>query len=100
MRIWFKNTVSETGSFTGGIWDDGLFYDDAGVWNDSGVANNGVVRIYADGVLRFTRQLRSTGEFMRLPSGFKAQFWEVELESDLTVTSIELATSAKELANA
>lgn len=60
----------------------------------------GIVRIYADGILRFSRELRSTGEFMRLPSGFKSQFWEVEIEARVKLTSIELATSAKELANA
>ncbi len=60
----------------------------------------GIVRIYADGILRFSRELRSTGEFMRLPSGFKAQFWEVEIEARVKLTSVELATSAKELANA
>lgn len=57
----------------------------------------GIVRVYADGVLRFSRELRSTGEFMRLPSGFKAQFWQIEIEGRVQVSEIEAATTAKEL---
>lgn len=59
----------------------------------------GLVRVYADGVLRFTRELRKSGEFFRLPSGFKATFWEVEVEARVRLNSIEMATSAKELMN-
>ena len=57
----------------------------------------GLARVYADGKLRFTRELRSSGAMFRLPSGFKAQFWQVEIEARVKVLSIELATSAKEL---
>lgn len=57
----------------------------------------GLARVYADGVLRFTRELRSSGAMFRLPSGFKAQFWQVEIEARVKILSIELATSAKEL---
>lgn len=59
----------------------------------------GLVRVYADGVLRFTRELRKSGEFFRLPSGFKATFWEVEVEARVRLNSIEMATSAVELKN-
>ncbi len=57
----------------------------------------GIVRVYADGELKFTRELRTSGEIMRLPSGFKATFWEVEVEARVQIKSIELATTAKEL---
>ena len=59
----------------------------------------GLVRVYADGRLVMTRELRSDGEFMRTPSGFKATYWQIEVEARVKVTSIELATVAKELAN-
>lgn len=66
------------------------------VWfNDTG--GESVVRVYADNVLRFTRPMLTSGEFMRLPSGFKAQLWEVEIEGSHNVTMIEMATAAKEL---
>lgn len=59
----------------------------------------GTVRVYADNRLVFTRPLVSSGEFMRLPSGFRATYWQVEVEGVVPVYSIEFATSAKELAN-
>jgi hypothetical protein len=57
----------------------------------------GLARVYADGALKFTRELRSSGEIFRLPSGFKAQFWQVEIEARIKTTSVEIATAAKEL---
>lgn len=60
----------------------------------------GVVRVYADGVLRFTRQLTTSGEVMRLPSGFKASFWQIELETYVDVLSVQMATSMKALVGA
>lgn len=59
----------------------------------------GLVRVYADGNLVMTRELREDGEFMRLPSGFKAQHWQVEVEARVRVNEIEFATTAKELIN-
>jgi hypothetical protein len=57
----------------------------------------GTVRVYADDALKFTRELRTSGEIMRLPSGFKADFWQVEFETSLKIHSFQMATSAKEL---
>lgn len=57
----------------------------------------GIVRVFADGRLCMARELRKTGEFWRLPSGFKAAFWQIEVESRVKLESIEIATSAKEL---
>lgn len=59
----------------------------------------GLVRVYADDRLVMTRELRTNGEFMRTPSGFKASDWKVEVETRVKITSIELATFAKELAS-
>jgi hypothetical protein len=57
----------------------------------------GLVRVYCDGVLRFTRELRSSGEIMKLPSGFKATYWQIEIEARVRIKSVEIATTAKEL---
>lgn len=57
----------------------------------------GLARVYADDVLKFTREIRSTGEIFRLPSGFKATYWQVEIEARVELLSVELATTAKEL---
>jgi hypothetical protein len=59
----------------------------------------GLVRVYADGNLVMTRELRTDGEFMRLPSGFKASTYQVEIEARVKIISVEMATSAKELLN-
>jgi hypothetical protein len=58
----------------------------------------GLVRVYADGNLVCTRELRESGELMRIPSGFTADFWQFEIEGRVDVLSLQAATSAKELA--
>lgn len=57
----------------------------------------GVLRVYADGRLVLTRELVRSGDMIRLPSGFKAQFWQVEIEARAKVYSVQMGTSAKEL---
>lgn len=57
----------------------------------------GLVRAYADGRLVMTREMRTSGEIMKLPSGFKAAFWQFEVESNVFIYSLEIAGSAKEL---
>lgn len=99
----------------------GSFIDNFQLWDSSGSSNNnwtggggsgggtssscsalasgvlGTVRLYADGQLVFERQLVKSGEQFRLPSGFKAQFWQLEFEARVKVFSVQMATSAKEL---
>lgn len=57
----------------------------------------GVVRVYADGRLVVVRELRTSGEIFKLPSGFKGTYWEIEIEARIEVFSVEMATTAKEL---
>ncbi len=57
----------------------------------------GLFRVYADSRLIMTRELRTSGELMRLPSGFKASYWQFEIESRVRVLSFQVATSVKEL---
>lgn len=58
----------------------------------------GLVRVYAGGQLILCYELRTTGELMRLPSGFKHEFWQFEIEARVKVYNIQVASSAKELA--
>jgi len=44
-----------------------------------------------------TRELRTSGVIMKLPSGFKADYWQFELETRVIVLSLQAATSVKEL---
>jgi hypothetical protein len=57
----------------------------------------GLVRIYADGRLVNTREIRKSGELMRIKSGYKAVFWQWEIEAQVNVTGLHVATSVKEL---
>lgn len=57
----------------------------------------GILRIYADGKLWTTRELRTSGELLRIYSGTQAEAWEFELEGRVIVSNIQIATSVKEL---
>lgn len=58
----------------------------------SGMVNIGV---FADGVK--VAQITRTNTPVRLPSGFKARKWEIDVSSNVTVTRIVMATSIDEL---
>lgn len=55
------------------------------------------LRVYADGVLRHTQTVANREPF-RLPSGFMATRWELEVEGVQAVQSVTMATSIAELA--
>lgn len=54
------------------------------------------VRVWADGVLRDTRTLTASGQY-GIPSGFTADFWQVEVETTGAVQGVVLAESFEEL---
>ena len=58
------------------------------------------MRVYADDRLVMTREIRKSGELMRLPSGFKADYWQIEFETVVRINSVQFATSVKELLKA
>lgn len=53
-------------------------------------------RLYADGVLKHTKTVASRNPF-RLPSGFLAMDWQIEIEGTDAVQSAAIATSVAEL---
>jgi len=53
------------------------------------------MRVYADGGLKHTTTTRNAPG--RLPSGFLAREWEIELEGDATVYGVALASTMEEL---
>lgn len=57
----------------------------------------GLVRVYADDRHIFTRELRSSGELMKLPGGFKATYWQFEFEARVEIRNLQFASTAKEL---
>jgi hypothetical protein len=57
----------------------------------------GIVRVYADDELFTTREIRRSGELLRIHSGIKAEAWAFEVESRVQISNWQIATSAKEL---
>ena len=55
------------------------------------------LRLYADGALKATKTVASATPF-RLPSGYLARTWQIELEGTTAVQSAAIATSMAELA--
>lgn len=53
------------------------------------------VNVYADGVLRASATL--TGQMLRLPAGFKARKWEIDVYGSARVQQIAIATTVTEL---
>lgn len=60
----------------------------------------GWVRVYADGRKVLDRELTVSGRVDRIPSGYKAEYWVIEIEARVRVMSIEFAGTARELVSA
>lgn len=97
MRIFYDEDTPIDGPMTSGIWDDTVIWDDSAFWYDDPTNTYGTVKVYADDRLAFTRDLRESGELMRLPSGFKAMYWQIRIEARVRLKAIEVAAAAKEL---
>jgi hypothetical protein len=57
----------------------------------------GVVRVFADERLVQTFELRSSGELIRMPSGFKAEFWQFEIAARVEITSVQISDTVEAL---
>jgi hypothetical protein len=57
----------------------------------------GIIRVYADGNLFTTRELRKSGELLRIYSGSAVELWQFELEGRVNVSNLQVATSVREL---
>jgi hypothetical protein len=62
----------------------------------SGLEESAVLNVYADGTLRASLNV-TPNLVQRLPSGFKAHTWQLELLGNLRVYSMAMATTAREL---
>ena len=60
----------------------------------------GLLRLYADGRHVMTYELRTSGELIRPPSGFKAEFWQFEVEARVEISKIQMASTPRELQSA
>jgi hypothetical protein len=57
----------------------------------------GIVRVFADDQLWCTREIRNSGELLRIYSGIKAEAWSFEIESRVSISNMQVSTSVKEL---
>lgn len=79
------------------------------IWTTLGPNQYGILKTYADVategvptgtlVLVDCREIRRSGELLRLPSGFKAEQFQWEILGRVVISNIQIASSAKELAN-
>ncbi len=72
--------------------------DDAS-WNTLDADRYGIIRVFADGNLVTVREIRSSGELLRILSGYKYETWQFEIEGRVLISNIQVATSVKELAS-
>lgn len=55
------------------------------------------LRVYAAGVLRFDEDVTHTTDHIRLPSGFKSDIWQFEIETNTRVHRLDVANTFTEL---
>lgn len=55
------------------------------------------LRVYTDGVLRFDEDVTHTTNHIRLPSGFKSDVWQFEIETNTRVHRLDVANTFTEL---
>jgi hypothetical protein len=78
---------------------------DNAAWQTLGDDRYAYVRTYCDwaGDGKMTlidcREVRSSGGLLRIISGFKAEQWQWEITGNVNISNVQVATSAKELAN-
>lgn len=70
---------------------DGLFS-----LSDLGVHSYVDFMLYADGVLKFTKQISDSNMF-KLPRGYKDKKWEIEVTGMIPIKRITMATSSEEI---
>lgn len=75
-------------------------------WNTLPTDKYGIIRVYASHStdpgdvmeLVTVRELRASGELMRILGGFKAESWQWEIEGRVEITNVQAAGTVKELA--
>jgi hypothetical protein len=74
-------------------------------WDTLGANQLGIIKTFADVdcsgemVLVDCREIRRSGELLRIVGGFKAEQWSFELLARVTISNVQIATSVKELGN-
>jgi hypothetical protein len=94
MRIWFTTppgTPAQSATRNTAAFNDPS-------WNALAAGQYGIIRVYAGGNLIMQREIRQTQELLRIPSGFKSETWQFEVEARVPIANIQVGTSVKALA--
>lgn len=59
-----------------------------------------IIRVYADGKFILVREVTKSNEVLLITNGFKATFWEFQIESQVYVYLLKVSSSVKELRKA
>jgi hypothetical protein len=70
---------------------------DDGSWSTLDQGQYGIVQVFGDGNVVTTRELRSSGELLRINSGQKCEFWQVRVNARVDISNIQMAPTVKEL---
>lgn len=74
-------------------------------WNTLATGQWGIIKTFVDvdGTGNLTlidaREIRKSGELLRIVDGFKAEQWQWEIDARVNISNVQIATTAKELAS-
>jgi hypothetical protein len=94
MRIWFDippGTPAQSATRNTAPFNDPS-------WNALAAGQYGIIRVYAGGNLVMQREIRNIQELLRIPSGFKNETWQFEVEARVPISNIQIGTSVKAMA--
>jgi hypothetical protein len=75
-------------------------------WNTLQRGQWGIIKVWADPddgfhsgdmVLVMAREIRKNGQIFRVPDGFKAENWQIEVMGRVVISNVQFATSVQEL---
>ena len=62
-------------------------------------AFNLLFKLYVDGVLKFTKDVYASGIPFRIPGGFRGRSFEIQIEGNVNVRRVDMASAMSELAS-
>jgi hypothetical protein len=97
-KIWHNSELRNVSAVKVNF-DEGSVRNETVMPQATAITNDkGVIRFFADGKMVWERPLDKPSELMRMPSGYKADYYQFEIETKWRIHSVEFATSVKELA--
>lgn len=101
MKVFFANVQPDLPALNPTVLEAGI---DDPVWTSLPADRWGYIKTYADidndGELELVdcREIRSSGELLRIVGGFKSDIWQWEITARVSIANVQIATTVKELA--